>query len=106
MADTPQTCGRMSAERGWRRRRTPVSGAVAVAVVAIAVPSALANVALQGSTGEESIGRLSPVTESQTPAVTVPATSDAEPPGVTTTDRDDHCGAGSGGQLGSRARPR
>ncbi len=90
----------MSAERGWRRWRTPVG--VAVAVVAIAVAAALANVALLGSTGEERIGRLSPVSASETPAVTVPATTDSEPPGATTTDGDDRggAGAGSGGGRG------
>ena len=84
----------MSAPRGWRRWRTTV--AVAVAVVAIAVAAALANVALLGSAGEERIGRLRPVTEPAGPAVTAPAATDAEPPGATTTDGDDHGGGGRG----------
>lgn len=51
--------GQAGSPRRWMRWRRPL--AVVIAVVALAVVATLANVALLGSTGEERIGRLSPV---------------------------------------------
>lgn len=71
----------MSAPPGWRRWRTPV--AVGVAVVAIALAAAFANIALLGSAGEDRLGRLSPVA---TPAGgTAPAATDDDGGATTTT---------------------
>ena len=81
----------MSPERGWRRWRTPVG--IGVAVVALAVAAAFANVALLGSAGEDRLGHLRPVS-AQAPATTAPALTpdDGTQPGGATTDGDDHGG--------------
>lgn len=77
------------------RRRWIRPALVGVAVVAVAVAAAFANVALLGSVGEDRIGRLRPVDPSLTAArqeTTAPA-----PAAATTTDDDeDHSGRGRG----------
>lgn len=80
------------------RRRWLRPALVGIAVVAVAVAAAFANVALLGSVGEDRIGRLRPVdpTLSATrQATTAPAPA---PPAAApaSTDDDDHSGRGRG----------
>ncbi len=79
------------------RRRWLRPALVGVAVVAVAVAAAFANVALLGSVGEDRIGRLRPVDPTLTAArqeTTAPAPAAVAP---TATDGDgDHSGRGRG----------
>lgn len=75
----------MNPSRSWRLLRGPVM--IAALVIAVAICAAFANVALLGSTGEDRLGRLSPVDPSLSiPAKegvrTTPSTSTARPPAV------------------------
>lgn len=85
----------MTSRSGWRRWRAPV--VIGLAVVAVAVGAAFANVALLGSTGEDRLGRLSPVDPALTS--TGPSTVTA-PPAATTTPGDDHGGSSGGSGRG------
>ena len=74
--------GRVTAPRRWTRWRRPVT--IGLAVIALAIGAALANVALLGSAGDDRLGHLRPVDS------TLPTTrpSLATPPPATTIDRD------------------
>lgn len=78
------------------RRRWLRPALVGVAVVAVAVAAAFANVALLGAVGEDRIGRLRPVDPTLSAVAretTAPAPATVAP---TTTDEDDHSGRGRG----------
>lgn len=90
---------RATPPRGWRRWRGPV--AIGLAVIALAIGAALANVALLGSAGDDRLGHLRPVD------VAAPTTraSTAVPPPATRLDADgDHAESPGTGRTPGRER--
>jgi hypothetical protein len=88
----------VTSPRGWRRWRRPVT--IGLAVIALAIAAALANVALLGSAGEDRLGHLRPVDSTlSTPRTSTAAT----PPPATTIDADgDHAESPGDGQARGR----
>jgi hypothetical protein len=89
----------VTSPRGWRRLRGPV--AIGLAVIALAIAAALANVALLGSAGDDRLGHLHPVDFAAPPT----RASTAAPPPPTRLDADgDHTESPGAGRTRERER--